>query len=283
MAILSIQSHVTYGHVGNSAAVFALQRLGHEAWPIHTVNFATHTGHGAPVGPVTPAAAIRETVDRLDALGVLGDCNAVLSGYIRDAATGDAIREAAVRVRTRNPAALWCCDPVMGDTDRGLFVPDDVARFFAEHVAGADILTPNVFELERLTGIRIADDASLLAAGRRLLAQGPKELVITSVPGRRAGEIGAACLTREGAWIVRAPEISLEGRPNGAGDLFAAVYLGKRLESGSGSAAGPATALAHAAAAVHGVLAATAGELALVEAQEEIVRPRLAPVPERLG
>ena len=283
MAILSIQSHVTYGHVGNSAAVFALQRLGIEVWPIHTVNFATHTGHGAPVGSVTPAAVIRETVDRLDALGVLGGCDAVLSGYIRDAATGEAIRNAAQLVRSRNPAALWCCDPVMGDSDRWLFVPDGVAAFFAEQAKGADILTPNVFELERLTGIGIADDASLLAAGHALLAQGPREVVVTSVPGRQAGEIGAACLTREEAWIVRAPEIALKGRPNGAGDLFAAVYLGKRLGSGPGSGSGAGTALAHAAAAIHGVLAATTGELALVEAQEEIVRPRLAPVPERLG
>ena len=281
MAILSIQSHVTYGHVGNAAAVFALQRLGHETWPVHTVNYATHTGHGAPVGTVTPAAAILETVDRLDALGALGGCDAVLSGYIRDAATGEAIRDAAQRVRSRNPAALWCCDPVMGDTGRGLFVPDGVADFFAEHAAGADILTPNVFELERLTGIGIRDDASLVAAGRALLSAGPKEIVVTSVPGGEAGDIGAACLTREEAWIVRAPEIALAGRPNGAGDLFAAVYLGKRL--GSGPGAGPAAAIAHAAASVHGVLAATSEELALVDAQEEIVRPRLALVPERLG
>lgn len=281
MAILSIQSHVTYGHVGNSAAVFALQRLGHETWPIHTVNFATHTGHGAPVGSATPAAAIRETVDRLDSLGVLGRCAAVLSGYVRDAATGEAIRETALLIRTRNPAALWCCDPVMGDSGRGLFVPDEVAEFFREHAKGADILTPNVFELERLTGITVANDAALLAAGRALLAKGTKEVVVTSVPGREAGEIRAACLTREEAWIVRAPEIALEGRPNGAGDLFAAVYLGRRL--GSGTGAEPARALAHAAAAVHGVLSMTEGELALMAAQEEIVRPRLALVPKRLG
>ena len=283
MAILSIQSHVTYGHVGNSAAVFALQRLGIEVWPVHTVNYATHTGHGAPVGSVTPAASILETVGRLDALGLLGGCDAVISGYIRDAATGEAIRDAARRIKERNPAAIWCCDPVMGDTDRGLFVPDSVAAFFAEHAKGADILTPNVFELERLTGIAVTDDAALLAAGRALLAKGPKEVVVTSVPGRHAGEIGAACLTREEAWIVRAPEIALKGRPNGAGDLFAAVYLGKRLGSGSKSGSDTGPALAHAAASVHGVLAATTGELALVEAQEEIVRPRLALAPERLG
>ena len=279
MAILSIQSHVTYGHVGNSAAVFALQRLGHEAWPIHTVNYATHTGHGASVGTVTPAASIPETVGRLDALGLLGGCDAVLSGYIRDAAMGEAIRDAALRIKARNPAAIWCCDPVMGDSDRGLFVPGGVADFFAEHATGADILTPNVFELERLTGIAVTDDAALLAAGHALLAMGPKEVVVTSVPGRHAGEIGAACLTGSESWIVRVPEIALKGRPNGAGDLFASVYLGKRL----GAGAEPARALAHAAAAVHGVLSMTEGELALVEAQEEIVRPRLALVPERLG
>ena len=272
MRILSIHSHVTYGHVGNAAAVFALQRLGHEVWPVHTVNYATHTGHGRPTGTVTPPAAIRDIVDRLDGLGLLARCDAVLSGYIGDAGTGDAILEAANRVRARNPAAVWCCDPVMGDAGRGLFVPGAVAEFFDRRAAEADILTPNLFELERLAGRALADAAAIVAACRALAGRGVREIVVTSLPGSRAGRIASAVVTRDDGWIAETPELALAGRPNGAGDLFAAVYLGvSRAPGGS-----PPAALAQAAAAVHGVLAATREELDIVGAQDEIVAPRLA-------
>src|SRR6185312_4888219 len=97
MNLLSIQSHVAYGHVGNSAAVFALQRLGAEVWPVHTVQFSTHTGYGGHKGTVFGAAAIREVVDGIAALGVLAECDGVVSGYIGAAAVGDAILDAVAR------------------------------------------------------------------------------------------------------------------------------------------------------------------------------------------
>lgn len=279
MAVLSIQSHVSYGHVGNSAAIFALQRLGHEVWPIHTVNFATHTGHGPPTGTVTSPDTIRETVARLDALGILGRCAAVLTGYIGSEAIGAAILDTVGRVRDRNPDAIWCCDPVMGDRGRGLFVQEPVAAFFAEHAAGADILTPNLFELERLTGAAPADIEDAAAACAPLLEAGVREVVVTSLPGRRSGEIASISASGTGSWWVSVPEVSVAGRPDGAGDLFAALYLGRRLSAGGK----PDAALAHAAAAVHGVLRATVDELDIVGAQEELVAPGLGVSAEKVG
>lgn len=151
--VLSIQSHVVAGHVGNDAAYFALQRLGIEVWPIHTVQFSNHTGHGAWTGQAFAASHVRELVDGLDARGLLGRVGAVLSGYIGSAESGDVIVDAVRRVKAQNPRALYCCDPVMGDVGRGVFVKPDVPQFFAASALGmADIITPNVFELGLLTG-----------------------------------------------------------------------------------------------------------------------------------
>ena len=94
MNVLSISSHVAYGHVGNSAAVFALQRLGIEAWPIHTVRYSNHLGHGRHRGEAASGAEIAEMVAGLDDIGALARCDAVLSGYLGQAETGYAVRDA---------------------------------------------------------------------------------------------------------------------------------------------------------------------------------------------
>ena len=129
MNLISIQSHVAYGHVGNAAAVFALQRLGAEVWPIHTVQFSNHTGYGSHKGEVFSAQAIRDVFDGIAALDVLAECDGVLSGYMGDAAIGAAILDIVARVRQDNPAARYCCDPVIGDVARGIYVPVDLAAF----------------------------------------------------------------------------------------------------------------------------------------------------------
>src|SRR5436305_4575076 len=132
--ILSIQSHVAYGHVGNSAAVFPMQRLGHEVWPIHTVQFSNHTGYGAWRGEVLPASIIDECVEGIAERGVLASCDGVLSGYMGSADTGEAILRAVQRVKAANPQALYCCDPVIGDFGRGVLVREGVDQL---NVSGA--------------------------------------------------------------------------------------------------------------------------------------------------
>src|ERR671920_2606930 len=154
MNILSIQSHVAYGHVGNAAATFPLQRIGVEVWPIHTVQFSNHTGYGAWTGRVFDAPMIEERVEGIAARGVLAACDGVLSGYMGSADIGNAILSTVARVRAANPAALYCCDPVIGDVGRGVFVRPGIPEFMREQaVPSADIITPNQFELDYLSGM----------------------------------------------------------------------------------------------------------------------------------
>src|SRR5262245_3905697 len=146
MNILTIQSHVAYGHVGNAAAAFALQRIGVEAWPIHTVQFSNHTGYGAWRGRAFDAGLIRELMDGIAERGVLGRCDGVLSGYMGSAEIGAAILDAVAAVKAANPRARYCCDPVIGDVGRGVFVQPGIAEFMRDcAVPVAHVVTPNHF------------------------------------------------------------------------------------------------------------------------------------------
>src|SRR3954464_14347457 len=152
--ILSIQSWVAYGHVGNASAVFPLQRLGAEVWAINTVQLSNHTGYGAWTGQVFTGDAVRELVDGIASRGVLGRCDAVLSGYMGDGGIGEAILDTVSRVRTANPASLYCCDPVIGDEGRGVYVRPGIPALIRDRaLPEADIATPNAFELAELTGL----------------------------------------------------------------------------------------------------------------------------------
>ena len=274
MNILSIQSHVAYGHVGNAAAVFVLQRLGAEVWPLHTVQYSNHKGYGDWTGRDYSAAHVAELVRGLAARGALTSCDAVLSGYIGKAAMGDAIARAVGRVRRANPAALYACDPVMGD-DGGLYVAPDMPDFFrARALPLADIVTPNRFELELLSGRSIASAGDALAAARDLLALGPKVVLLTSLRlgPAPAEEIEMLAVAPEAAWRVRTPYLALDPMPNGAGDSVAALFLARYLKTRDVPAA-----LGQAASAIFAVIEATgkAGtrELQLIAAQDELVAP----------
>src|SRR5690348_11172943 len=137
MNLLSIQSHVAYGHVGNSAAVFSLQRLGIEVWPVHTVQFSNHTGYDGWRGRAFEPDLIRDLMRGLEQRSVLGGCDGVLSGYVGSAEIGAAILDAVTRVKRANPAARYCCDPVIGDVERGVFVRPGVAEFMRERALAA--------------------------------------------------------------------------------------------------------------------------------------------------
>jgi pyridoxine kinase len=285
--LISIQSHVAYGHVGNSAAVFALQRLGCEVWPVHTVQFSNHTGYGAWQGDVFAAGRIAAVIDGIANLGVLGRCDGVLSGYIGAVETGDAILAAAARVKVANPAAAWCCDPVIGNRARGVFVRPGVAEFMRDRaVPAADVVTPNHFELDRLTGQDVTgqditkDLAAILAAVDALHARGPRAVLITSVRSDATPEdsLDVIASAAGGRHLVRTPR--LDTPANGAGDLIAALFFVHFLRSGDA-----AQALGAATSSVFGLLRRTAeagaAETVLIEAQEELVAPsrRFTPVP----
>ncbi len=273
--ILSIQSHVVTGHVGNRAAVFPLQRLGLEVDALHTVQFSNHTGHGDWTGRVFPPGDIDALMEGLAARGTPAQTDAVLTGYLGAVATGEAVLRAVAQVRAARPGALHACDPVMGDRGRGFFVAEDLPAFFRTRaVPGADIVTPNQFELEALTGQRVGDLASALAAARALRATGPKVVLITSLERAEAapGTIEMLAVTDAGAWLVATPRLDLDPAPNGAGDATSALFLAGLLQLGE-----VAAALARTAAQIFAVFEATraAGtrELALVQAQEALVAP----------
>lgn len=277
MNILSIQSWVAYGHVGNASAVFPLQRLGAEVWAVNTVQFSNHPGYGGHTGQVFSAEAIGALVDAIAGLGVLGSCDAVLSGYVGDAGTGAVIEAAASRVKAANGRALWCCDPVMGDEGPGLYVRPELPAFFRERaVAACDVLTPNQFELRLLTGMPCGTLGEAKAAAgalrARMPAGGPRAVLVTSltVEDTPAGFLDLLVAGDGGFHRLRTPLLAFRG--NGAGDAMAALFLFHLLRSGSAP-----EALGRAASAVHGLIRRTveAGsrELLTVSAQEEFIHP----------
>jgi pyridoxine kinase len=272
-AILSIQSSVAYGHVGNSAVTFPLMRMGIEVYPVLTVHFSNHTGYGAWRGPHLTAGDLAEVIRGLDERGVLSGCDAVLSGYQGGADIGEVILEAVALVKERNPRAVYCCDPVLGDLGRGLFVRPGVPELIRDRVVpNADISTPNQYELDYLTRSRTRTLDDVVTAANALRGLGPQTVLVTSVLLRdvEPHAISMVAVTGAGAWSVTTPELPQSF--NGAGDLTAAVFLAGLL-----STADTAAALARTAAVVFSVLAATVAaghrELQLVAAQDEIVRP----------
>ena len=281
--ILTIQSWVAYGHVGNAAAVFPLQRLGFEAWAVNTVHFSNHPGHGAWRGRVGTAEECRELIRGIEERGVFAQCLAVLTGYLGDAGLGAVVLDAVAAVKAANPAALWCCDPVMGDVGDGFYVRPGLPEFFRDRaLAQADIVTPNQFELEYLTGRPIATLDDALAACTTARASGPKIVLLTSL--RRAGaaldRIEMLAVNEDGAWLVETPLLPIE--VNGAGDAMAALFLGNLLKHGAVD-----RALAAAAASLYGVLDAThrsgEREIQLIAAQDELVRPSRVLAVRRVG
>ena len=275
MNILSIQSWVAYGHVGNASAVFPLQRLGAEVWAINTVQFSNHTGYGDWTGQVYSGDSVRALVDGIDRRGALARCDAVLSGYMGDAGIGEAVLDAVVRVRAANPAMLYCCDPVIGDDDTGVYVRPGIEAMLRERaLPQADIATPNRFELERLTGIACStlEDAKEAVTQLQATMHGPRIVLLTSL---ETNDTPADCIDllagEAGVFhLLRTPKLPI--KLNGAGDAIAALFLFHRMRSGS-----VAQALDAAGSSVHGLLRRTADagsrEILTVAAQDEFVSP----------
>jgi pyridoxine kinase len=275
--ILSIQSWVSYGHVGNASAVFPLQRLGAEVWAINTVQFSNHTGYGDWKGAVYSGQSVRDLVDGIAARGALERCDAVLTGYVGGADIGDAILHAVASVRQANPKALYCCDPVIGDTDTGVYVRPGIEAFLRDHaLPAADIATPNRFEIERLTGLSCATlhgaKQAMLRLRSMLRADGPGCVLLTSLETDETPADSIDMMTfAEGAFhVLRTPRLQLS--VNGAGDAIAALFLFHQLRSGRAVAA-----LEAAGSSIYGLLRRTeeAGsrEILTVGAQEEFVAP----------
>ena len=271
--ILSIQSSVAYGHVGNSAATFPLMRSGIEVWPVLTVHFSNHTGYGEWRGPLLAASEVAEVIRGIDERDVLGRVDAVLSGYQGAEEVGAVVLDAVELVKQRSPKAIYCCDPVMGDVGRGFFVRPGIPEFIRDRVVPkADIVTPNHFELDFLTGRESDTLDAVIDAAHALRVRGPETVLVTSVvvDGTADDELTMLAVTGEGAWQVVTPR--LDRIFTGSGDLTAAMFLANYLRSGSA-----AEAVGQTGDIVYSVLKQTSesglSELQLVAAQDEIVSP----------
>jgi len=273
--ILSLQSWVAYGHVGNAAALFPMQRMGAEIVAVNTVQFSNHTGYGSWTGQALDGTAVQALVNGIAAQGVLPRIDAVLSGYLGNPAVADAVLDAAARVREANPAALYCCDPVIGDTRPGIYVQPGVLIALRDRaVPAADILTPNQFEVAALTGLPVTTlDDAIAAAGmlrHRMRPGGTVLITSLQVAETEPGTNGMLVVDQTGASRVITPHLPIE--VNGAGDVTAALFLLHLLRTRNAPSAMAATA-----ASLHGLLRRTleAGqrELAIVAAQDEFVAP----------
>lgn len=249
-AVLSIQSFVAYGHVGNSAAVPALQFLGHDVWPVPTVLFSNQPGHGGRRGRAVPAAWMAEMVTGVAERGWLKGCGAVLSGYLGAPTQAAVVANAVRRVKAANPCTLYLCDPVFGDVPGGIYVDTALVRAFRERLVPlADIATPNAFELAHITGRPVDGPATAVAAARTL---GVPLVLCTSVPAGK-GEIATLAVAAGEAWSLSVPLLTRP--PHGSGDLMAALFLGHILHGLT-----PPEALARAATAVDALLRAAVAE-----------------------
>jgi pyridoxine kinase len=273
--ILSIQSAVAYGHVGNSAAVFPLQRIGVEVIPVNTVNFSNHTGYGAWRGPLISPEQVGEVITGVEERGAFPQIDVVLSGYQGGVGIGDVIVDAVQRVKAANPDALYACDPVMGNAKSGCFVAPEIPDLLRDRVVpNADIITPNQFELGFLTGTEPASLESTLASVDLARAMGPSVVLVTSVerPDRDPETIEMLVVDDAGRWIVQTPLLPFKA--NGSGDVTAALFAAHYGETRDAK-----LALERTASSVFDLVELTyrsgQRELQLVEAQEFYANPQM--------
>ena len=274
MTVISIQSQVAWGHVGNSAATLPIQLHGIDVVAVPTTLLSNRPGYPTIRGRVLDMQLVADLLRGLEERGAVESARMILSGYLGSADIAIEVADFVARAKAENPALLYCCDPVLGDRDRGMFVRSDIPPLVRDQLCPlADIITPNHFEFEFLCGTRVTTTDDVIAQARALMARGPATIVITSaeLAGTPDGEIETLAIERTGAWRVRTPRVPIS--PSGTGDLFAALFVAARVR-------GLATpeALSHAASGIHGVLVRTAQrgteEMRIVESAEVMLDPK---------
>jgi pyridoxine kinase len=272
MTVISIQSQVAFGHVGNSAAVFPMQMHGIDVIAVPTTLLSNRPGYPTIRGRVLDAPLVADLLLGVEERGALDTCRMILSGYLGSSEIAAVVADFVARAKARHPNLIYCCDPVLGDRDRGLFVRAGIPPLVRDLLCPlADIITPNHFEFEFLCGAKVTAIDQVIAQARIL--RGPSTVVVTSaeLADTPAGEIETLAVERSKAWRVRTPKLPIS--PNGTGDLFAALFASARV-LGSDTP----DALAHAASAIFAVLERTAlsgtAEMRIVESADLLVRPK---------
>lgn len=262
--VLSIHSQVAGARVGNSVAAFAMERLGVRVFQAPTVLLGRRPDRGPPGGGPVDASMLAALIDGLADDGLLGEIDAVLSGYVGTPEQVGVILDAVARIKAANPKAVFVCDPVLGD-DGKLFVQDAIADAVLNGLwPHADWLTPNAFELGLVAG-RTLDSLPLAREAAKRIG---KPVLCSSI--RTAIGLGNLLAAPTGDWFCETPR--LPRAPKGTGDLLTALYVGRRVR---GDAA--AIALEGATGAVYDVivrsLAAESDDLLLPAAQDVLDEP----------
>jgi pyridoxine kinase len=274
MTVISIQSQVAYGHVGNSAAVFPMQMHGIDVIAVPTTLLSNRPGYPTIRGRVLDAQLVADLLLGVEERGALESCRMILSGYLGSPEIAAVVADFVQRAKARHPALLYCCDPVLGDRDRGLFVQADIPPLVRDRLCRlADIITPNHFEFEWLCGAKVTTTDQAIAQAQALLARGPSTIVVTSaeLADLPDGQIETLAVERSQAWRVRTPKLPIS--PSGTGDLFAALFVAARIQEKD-----TPDALGHAASAIFAVLERTAisgtEEMRIVESAELLAQPK---------
>lgn len=275
--ILTIQSHVVFGHAGNAAAVFPMQRLGVNVWPLNTVQFSNHTQYKQWKGLVLPAKQIIELTEGIDAIGELANCDAILSGYLGTAEQGREILEVVKHIKSLNPKAIYLCDPVMGHPEKGCVVAPEVSDFLLkEAVSAADYLSPNQLELDSFAGHTPSSLTDCVEMAKNLLTYGPKAIMVKHLnyPSKKPENFEMLLVTDKETWHIQRPLLAFPKQPVGVGDLTSGIFLSRLLLGNT-----LLDAFEFCAAAVHEVLLETqrqgSYELELIAAQDRIAYPRV--------
>ena len=271
MNVISIQSQVAFGHVGNSAAVFPMQMHGIDVVAVPTTLLSNRPGYPTIRGRVLDAALVADLLRGIEERGAVDTATMILSGYLGSPEIAAAVADFVARAKTKNPALLYCCDPVLGDRDSGLFVHAGIPPLVRDLLCPlADIITPNHFEFEWLSGVKAATADQVLKAARAFMARGTVVVTSAELADTPEGEIETLAVERAKAFRVRTPKLPIS--PNGTGDLFAALLVAARL-----CGADTPEALSHAASAIFAVLERTAAsgaeEMRIVESAEQLVHP----------
>ncbi|MBN3857595.1 MULTISPECIES: pyridoxal kinase PdxY [unclassified Paraburkholderia] len=279
--VLSIQSHVVFGHAGNSAAVFPMRRLGVNVWPLNTVQFSNHTQYGHWTGSAIDAGQMVELVEGIGAIGMLPRCDAVLSGYLGTPEQAQGVIDVVRAVKAANPQARYFCDPVMGTLnaqagDNGCRVEPGIQEFLVTHMPEvADAMMPNHSELQRLVGRELETAEEAVDACRELIARGPKLVLVKHLLDRNspADTFNMLVVSEREAWLAQRPLYPFARQPVGVGDITSAIFVARLMLGDT-----LRRAFEHTLAAVNAVVRTTydAGryELEIVAAQDHIARPR---------
>jgi pyridoxine kinase len=283
MNVISIQSQVAWGHVGNSAAVFPMQMHGIDVTAVPTTLLSNRPGYPTIRGRVLEAQLVSDLLLGIEERGAVETSSMILSGYLGSPDIAAVVADFVSRAKARSPALVYCCDPVLGDRDRGLFVHTDIPPVVRDRLCPlADIVTPNHFEFDYLCGASAVTSADMIAQAQTLLARGPSTIVITSaeLSDTPDGEIETVAVERSQGWRVRTPRLPIS--PSGTGDLFAALFAAARVQGKATPAA-----LGHAASAIYAVLARTAAEgteeMRIVASAEQLVHPKHRFEPAAIG